>query len=176
MGMTANATHRTATVNRDSDGTVEGVAVFLSGSDLERLGIDATNFQEITVSVGEGRLDLVPTKLRPQDQLDENADLLSWPDAPRGLTRDQIERQYPNEEPTDYGEYWERQRIRALAFNDWECQYCGSDDVSELTVKHGNNPEKYGPDKLKDAHDMLGLFVCCPDCGEGLYEPPEDKQ
>jgi hypothetical protein len=65
MGMTANATHKTATVNRDSDGNVEGVAVFLSNTDLERLGIDATNFGEITVSIGEGRFDLVPSKLRP---------------------------------------------------------------------------------------------------------------
>lgn len=53
-----STTGRYATINRDANGDVVGVAIFLTGDELASLGIDVMTTDTIHVVVTDGSLDI----------------------------------------------------------------------------------------------------------------------
>jgi 5-methylcytosine-specific restriction endonuclease McrA len=159
------AVKQEATVNR-AHGEVLGISPFLSKDALEAYGFDAENIESIVVTVADGEIRLSAGELQSGANLErkEDGSVISLTEAPKELTKSQVNTRYPDESPTDYGEFWERQEKRILAMQNYTCQYCGKDDPSTMAAQHITPPDEFASDELTKAHDITNLVCLCGDC------------
>jgi len=162
--MTENIQPRQATVNRDSNGDVIGITLFLGAVDLAALGVNPEKFDSIEYVATERGLEVYGDELRNPRTLDGGI-VLEARDVPVELSKSEVQDRYPDESPADYGAYWDRQRKVAFGHHGIECHFCEATDPSLLDVTHREPPETF--DSLYAAHNVTNLLVLCDECRDG---------
>jgi hypothetical protein len=110
---------REASVERIRDNGA-AIAICLYDEELDRLGVDVTNLKSVAYTVTERGIEFSPGELLPTERLtrNENGRILNINQAPPELSKERVDKRYPNEEPSNFGDYWDRQRKYAFAFYD----------------------------------------------------------
>jgi hypothetical protein len=159
---------REASVGRIRDNGA-AIAICLYDEELDRLGVDVTNLKSVAYTVTERGIEFSPGELLPTERLtrNENGRILNINQAPPELSKERVDKRYPNEEPSNFGDYWDRQRKYAFAFYDCKCRYCPENDPGELHVEHEQPLEEY--ETLYHAHSVNSLQIVCNDCALREY-------
>lgn len=162
--MTDPITREMQVSRNDSHGNCAALA--LGPDALAKLPVEVDNFNTLTAYITEHGIEIASGELRDAEDITDkdSDDLPTLEDAPKELSKTQVNERYPNESPADRGPYYQRQRKRLFCMRGYECEWCDTDRANSLVAHHIEPLESFGDDELYDAHSITNMLCLCRSC------------